>query len=95
MWRPIACSNSIYRPLTRWVYTRLQGVFTQLIFMNQYGAMKGRSTAQAHARLLQQISELTEDGVVVLFDVYQPFGTPPKSSLINALSLLCQMHCCT
>ena len=40
-----------------------------------------------HARLLQQISELTKDGVVVLFDLYHAFDTPPKSSLIHALSL--------
>ena len=37
--------------------------------------------------MLQQVSELTEDGVVVPLDLYYTFGTPPKLPLIHALSL--------
>ena len=77
MWRPVACGNSIYRLLAPWVYTPLQRDLTPLVSPRQFGAVKGRSTAQAHARLLQQISELAEDGVVVLFDLYHAFNHPP------------------
>ena len=71
-------SHAVMPPPDPMVFTHPQRVRTPLISAHQFCAVKGRSTAQAHERLLQQISEHRKDGLPVLFDLYLAFHPPPQ-----------------
>ena len=84
-WRPIAMSNSIYRLLTRWIYSVISPILVPFLSKHQYGGLNGRSCGMATTQLLECICTTTDANACLLLDLYHAFDTPPKEALLMLL----------
>ena len=86
-WRPIAMSNSIYRLLTRWIYSIIQPMLAPFLSKHQYGGLRGRSCGMATAQLLDSMFTAPECNGCLLLDLYHAFDTPPKAAVLTLLRI--------
>ena len=87
-WRPIAMSNSIYRLLMRWVYRTLYPLISPLLHPRQFGGRQGTSPAHATKTFLQDLGQLDNKVIILAFDAYHAFDSPPKALICQVLGRL-------
>ena len=78
-------SNTIYRPLMRWVYRTLYPLLFPLLHPRQFGGRQGTSEAHATQTFLHDIDHLDNVEAILAFDVYHAFDSPPKALISLAL----------
>ena len=83
-WRPISLAPALYRVFAKWILSHLYPLLSPLLEINQFGALRRKSTQMATNLLLQQIDQNPEKPVLFV-DLYHAFDSPPHEALIEAL----------
>ena len=78
--------NSIYRLLTRCIYSIILPVLSPFLSRFQFGGLRGRSCGMATSHLLSHILSAPESNCCLLLDLYHAFDTPPKEALYLLLT---------
>ena len=79
----------IYRLLMRRVYRTLYPLISNLLHPRQFGCRQGTSPAHATQTLLQDLDQLDNIEIILAFDVYHAFDSPPKALICQVLGRLC------
>jgi hypothetical protein len=79
-------SNSIYRLLSRWIYSIILPLLSPFLSQHQFGGLRGRSCGMATAHLLNQVLDAPESNCCLFLDLYHAFDTPPKEALFVLLT---------
>ena len=79
-------SNSIYRLLTRCIYSIILPILSPFLSQFQFGGLRGRSCGMATSHLLNHILNSSESNCCLLLDLYHAFDTPPKEALFLLLT---------
>ena len=79
-------SNSIYRLLTRWIYSIILPILSPFLSNFQFGGLRGRSCGMATSHLLNHALKNPDSNCCLLLDLYHAFDTPPKEALFLLLT---------
>ena len=83
-WRPIAMSNSIYRPLMRWVHTTLYSLHSPQLHPRQFCGKQGHSPAQATHAFMHDVGQFDRREAILAFDVYHAFDSFPETPHLHS-----------
>ena len=87
-WRPIAMSNSIYRPIMRLVPAKIYPMLVTWLLPHQFRGRCGVSVAHATLSLMDMIDATCDVECLLRFDLYHSFDSPPTLLIIQTLDNL-------